>query len=144
MTNQLIFGTQAWLDAVQIAINTNPAYREAARTWEGDFWFVVEPDDGPSTSSTSSTEPTLWIYLDLWHGECRVAHLASGEHEHAPEFRISGSRRNWRRVLQREIDPIRALMTNTLKLKGNLAKIMRNVRAAQALLACVTQVPAQF
>ena len=138
--NTLIFGTQDWLDAVQVAINTSLAYREAARNWEGDFWFIVEPEAQPGEQPNMR----LWIYLDLWHGECRVARIASDEREYNPEFRISGSRRNWQQVLQREIDPIRALMTNALKLKGNLAKIMRNIRAAQALVLCVAQVPCQF
>ncbi len=138
----LVFGTQAWLDAVKVAINASPTYREAARHWEGDFWFIVEPDRDPSQTA-QPTQP-IWCYLDLWHGECRVAQHAQDEHAHTPEFRISGSLRNWRRVLQREVDPIRALMTHSLKLKGNVAKIMRNVRAAQELVLCVASVPTNF
>lgn len=83
------------------------------------------------------------MYVDLWHGECRNARLAT-ESEFNPEFRISANRKQWQRVIAREIDPIKALMTGTLKLKGNLAKIMRNVRAAQDLVMCAASVPTRF
>ena len=128
------FASAEWVNAVKEAINTHDGYRESAKTWEGDFWFVIEPDQ-------SSGDAPVLIYLDLWHGTCRTATLAHNENEHTPEFRISGTRKNWLKVLRREIDPIRALMTNTLRLKGNMAKVMRNVRAAQDLVLAVAMVP---
>jgi putative sterol carrier protein len=129
------FPSPEWVSALKSAINTHQGYREAAKQWEGDFWFIVEPDDPKSV-----LPPTL-IYLDLWHGECREAHIAQSEDEHRPEFRIWATRKNWLKVLNREVDPIRALMTNTLKLKGNMAKVMRNVKAAQELVIAATRVP---
>lgn len=131
----LRFGSNEWLSALKDAINTSPIYRESAKTWEGDFWFVVEPEKDHSG---------LLIYLDLWHGHCRSAHIARTEAEFSPEFRITATLRNWQRVIHGEIDPIRAILTNRLKLQGNLAKIMRNVRAAQALVLCATLVPTLF
>ena len=130
------FASPAWVAALKDAINASDTYRESAKNWEGDFWFRVDPD-------AAEGEPKL-IYLDLWHGECREARLAASEAEHAPEFRISGAARNWQRVITKQIDPIRALMTNSLKLKGNLAKVMRNVRAAQDLVLCAASIPTQF
>ena len=130
------FASLAWVAALKEAINTSANYRESAKNWEGDFWLVVEPD-------SDGGERKL-IYLDLWHGECRAAQLAHSEAEHTPEFRISGSTRNWQRIVTKEIDPIRALMTNSLKLKGNLAKVMRNVRSAQDLVLCAANIPTKF
>jgi len=127
-----VFPSAEWVAALKDAINTHAAYREAAKQWEGDFWFIVEPD-APNESRTL-------IYVDLWHGECRAAHIAADESAHQPEFRINGTRKNWMRVLRREVDPIRALLTNTLKLKGNMAKVMRNVKAAQELVIAATKV----
>jgi len=129
------FASPEWVAAFKDAINASAAYREAAKDWEGDFWFIVEPEAG---------QPRKLMYLDLWHGECRAAFLAQDESERSPEFRIAAPARNWRRVIAREIDPIRAILTNQLKLKGNLAKIMRSVRAAQELVLCAASVPTQF
>lgn len=132
------FATPRWADALRQAINSSATYREAARDWEGDFWFIVEPDDGKAALTR------VLIYVDLWHGECRLAEVADDEANRSPEFRIWGPHRNWRRVIERDIDPIRALMTGSLRLKGNMAKVMRNVRAAQELVLCAAAVPTQF
>ncbi len=132
------FASPEWVAAFKDAINASAAYREAAKDWEGDFWFIVEPEPGQPESAR-----TL-MYLDLWHGECRAAYLAKDESERTPEFRIAAPIKSWRRVINREVDPIRAILTNQLKLKGNLAKIMRSVRAAQELVLCAASVPTQF
>ena len=129
------FASPEWVAALKDAINQSDSYRESAKNWEGDFWFVVEPDE--------ARPQRVFMYVDLWHGECRAAALAN-ESDHTPEFRIWGGRKSWHKVISKEIDPIRALMTNTLKLKGNLAKIMRNVRAAQELVLCAASVPTEF
>lgn len=130
------FATAAWVAAFKDAINASQAYREAARQWEGDFWFILEPD--------AEQPRRVFMYVDLWHGECREAFVTNDESVRAPEFRIWAPLRNWRRVIQGEIDPIRALVSGTLKIQGNLAKIMRNVRAAQALVQCAASVPTSF
>jgi putative sterol carrier protein len=132
------FATPAWAAALQDAINASPTYREAARVWEGDFWFIVEPDGG------GAAQERVLIYVDLWHGACRLCEIAADESLRTPEFRISAERKNWRRVVERQIDPIRALMTGSLKLKGNMAKVMRNVKAAQELVLCAAAVPTEF
>lgn len=129
------FGSSGWAAALKEAINQSASYKDSAKNWEGDFWFIIEPD--------AARPERVFMYVDLWHGECRDARVA-GESEFSPEFRIWGASKNWQRVITKEIDPIRALMTNTLKLKGNLAKIMRNVRAAQELVLCAASVPTEF
>ncbi len=132
------FATPLWAATLQTAINASAAYREAARAWEGDFWFIVEPAHGEAGVAR------VHIYVDLWHGECRLCEIAADEALRTPEFRISAERKNWQRVVERQIDPIKALMTGSLKLKGNMAKVMRNVKAAQELVLCAAAVPTQF
>ncbi len=127
------FASDAWVAALKEAINTHATYRENAKTWEGDFHFVIEPDD------VRAGEAAVSVYLDLWHGECRVSRFAVAS-DAAPEFVIRGARKNWIKVMRREMDPIKALVTNALKLKGNLAKVMRNVKAAQELVNAVAMV----
>ena len=39
----LKFGTAEWLDEYRKVLNENKAYEDAAKTWEGDFVFIVEP-----------------------------------------------------------------------------------------------------
>ena len=37
------FPSDAWIKALMDDLNKSAAYAEAAKTWEGDFYFIVEP-----------------------------------------------------------------------------------------------------
>jgi putative sterol carrier protein len=132
----LLFASQAWIQQFHQEVNNSQAYRQAAKDWEGDFYFVVEPD-GPLT------EP-VYMYMDLWHGESRAAYIAQDPAEKEPEFVISAPVGTWQDVIELRLDPLKGLMTKKLKLEGNMAKIMRAVRAANELVHCTTRVPTEF
>lgn len=130
------FATEEWIKLWADAINNSKAYEAAAQTWEGDFYMIVEAG-GPIK------EP-VYQYIDLWHGKCRKATVAKSESEYKPEFILSAPQVTWRRVAEKKLDPIQAIVTRQLKLKGNMAKIMRVVKAAQELVNTVTQVKTEY
>ncbi len=136
MTNAIPFATEAWVQRFKVEINASEDYRRAAKNWEGDFLFVVEPDAG-------NPRP-ISMYVDLYHGECRQAFLVSDGAAPPAEFVISASMRVWQAVAQKQLDPIKALLTRQLKLAGNMAKVMRNVKAANELVNCTTRFDTQF
>jgi putative sterol carrier protein len=129
------FPSDAWVKALMAEINKSAGYAEAAKNWEGDFVFVVEPVDG---------QVPVRLYMDLWHGQCREAAEIADEAAKAPAFRLSATAGAWKKVLQRQLDPIQGLMTGQLKLKGNMATMMKNIKAAKELVACCTLVPTLF
>ena len=128
------FMTEEWAKAFMEAINHNDAYKEAAATWEGDFYFVAEYKDGAHAT----------VYLDLWHGACRDAYLVADPSTKTPEFEVSGKIPSWKKVMGKQVDPIQALITRQLKLKGNMAKALRAVKAAQELVNSATRVETEF
>ena len=126
------FATDEWVKALQGKINDSQGYREAAKTWEGDFYFVINAGDGIAEDT--------YLYLDLWHGQCRDAYQVANPAEKSPAFELSAPLKVWRGVLEKKIDPIRGLMTRQLKLKGNMMKIMKVPKAATELVECATRV----
>ncbi len=130
------FLSDEWIKALQVEINESEAYAQAAKNWEGDFYFVIEPEG-------EMTEPGIF-YVDLWHGKCREAKLVTDEGEKQPVFTMSASLSSWRKIITKQLDPIQGLMTRRLKLKGNMAMIMRNVKAAQELVECCTHIETEF
>ena len=89
------------------------------------------------------TKP-VYYYVDLWHGKSRRAFAVKDEAEMHPEFVISATLDAWKKVIEKKLDPIQGLMTRQLKLKGNLAKVLRAVKAAQELVNCTTKVSTEF
>ncbi len=130
------FFTQEWGELFKEAINNNKAYEEAARTWEGDFYFVMEPG-GP-------VKETAYTYIDLYHGKCRKIELITDPSKHKPEFTMTAPYSVWKRIATKELDPIKAMITRQAKLSGNMAKIMRYVKAANELTVSTTKVPTEW
>lgn len=129
------FASEQWVKAFQEAINASEGYAEAAKTWEGDFYFIVEPSPGGKETV---------MYVDLWHGKCREAFLVTDRSVKAPAFVISAPVAAWRKVIEKKLDPIQGLMTRQLKLQGDMVKIMKAVKAAKELVECTTKVPTEF
>lgn len=131
-----IFPSEEWITLFKDSVNANAAYEDAAKTWEGDFLFVVQPD--------SALKDQTVFYVDLWHGKCRdVALLKPGETKETA-FIYEGPYGNWVRLIKKEIDPIQGLLTGKFKLKGDMLKVLRAVRAAKELVETASRVPTDF
>lgn len=128
------FPSQEWVEKYIDKINENEAYAKAAKNWEGDFLFVMEPD--------GNLQEEVTLYIDLWHGKARSGYLVTPENP-APDkvaYTYSGKYTNWLKLLNKEIDPIKGLMQRKFKLKGNMAKVLRAVKAAQELVNTTTHI----
>jgi putative sterol carrier protein len=86
------------------------------------------------------------MYLDLWHGKCRKVDIVTEatKDKYKPEFIVQGSIPTWRKVAEKKVDPIQAIVTRQLKLTGNMGKIMRAVKAAQELVTTTTMVKTEW
>lgn len=130
------FATDEWAKAFMESINGSEPYAQAAKTWEGDFYFVVDAGE-------QYPEP-VYMYIDLWHGKCREAFATADPSAEDPVFRMSGPLENWRRVIEKKLDPLQGILTRQFKLEGDMVKIMRAVKAAQELVNCTALVPTEF
>jgi putative sterol carrier protein len=130
------FATEAWIKALQSELNGSEGYREAAKTWEGDFYFVV--------SKGGSIPEDVYMYMDLWHGECRDAFEVKDASEKEPAFVMSAPVDVWQKVVGQELDPIKGMMTRQLKLKGNMMKIMKAPKAAIELVNCTAAIDTEW
>lgn len=132
------FPSNEWIDAYKEALNgeLGKDFQEASKEWEGDFLFVINPDE--------KFDDTIHLYLDLSHGECKEAKMitdASSVPE--AEFQYIGKYSNWKKLLKGEIDPIRGLLMRKFKLVGNKAKLMRSPVAKQ-LVATARKIDSIF
>jgi len=76
---------------------------------------------------------TTYFWMDFWHGSIRnMIPVAPGEHADAA-FKLSGKYGNWKLLVSGQQDAVKLTMTRKLKLEGNMAYLMRRVRAASAL-----------
>lgn len=133
----LKFLTREWIEAYMDVLNNSPDYKEAAKEWEGDFLFVIEPDG-------KCTEKIIY-YLDLWHGDCRsVDFFKEGDKLPETEFQYIGKYSDWLKVINGDLDPIKGILTRQFKLVGNKAKVMRATKAAKELVNSANKIDTEF
>ena len=131
------FLSREWIEKYMEVLNDSPDYKEAAKWWEGDFLFVIEPDEKLDQEHT--------FYIDLWHGDCRgVDYFEDGQDKPTTEFEYRGTYSNWLKVVQGELDPIKGILTRKFKLVGDKAKVMRATKAAKELVNSAQKVPTEF
>jgi putative sterol carrier protein len=125
--------TNDWAVAWGEAIRASDAYRRAAKRWQ---WpMVITMTLGPELPERS-------VFLDLFEGDCREARSANETDRAAVPYVLSGDFQSWKQVLEKDLDPILALMMGKLKLeKGSLAALIPYVTSARELVATAAQVP---
>ncbi len=135
---KVLFPSEEWVQELKTQLNTSPSYADAAKAWEGDFYFQVDPD------KNSPIQQPVYLYMDLWHGECRSASVVNDKAEKNPAYVMSGGYSKWKKVVTAKLDPMQALVTGQLKLKGNMVMVMKNVKAAQEIVKACTRIDAEF
>ena len=127
------FPSAEWASAYQKALNDNPAYREAAKAWVGDILLLVRSPD--------PNAPAPGVHLELADGGCQKATFYPDAKGVASEFVYEGTPENWQKLMRHDLDPIKAILDGTFRVKGNLAKLMRFTRAAKELVETASNVP---
>ncbi|MBL7162415.1 MAG: SCP2 sterol-binding domain-containing protein [Anaerolineales bacterium] len=133
-----IFPSDEWLQAFNDKLNSDEKYARIAKKWEGDIMFNIEPD-GPLTRP-------MKLYLDLWHGECRKAFIVDEEQESElnPAFVLSAPYVNFARIIKSELDPMQAMITRKLRVKGSMAYMMRNIPVVLDFVRCAQEVETEL
>lgn len=141
MSVEYLFPSKEWVLEFCKKLNESEEYRRSAKKWEGDIVFMI----------TNLPERLRELFgdvvafkLNLWHGECRGWEWVENPEEAKADYVISGKYPDWLRIIRGELQPIPALITGKLKVKGNLAVIMRFATAAIAMVKAAQNVPSKF
>ncbi len=127
------FPSAEWAQAYRDALNANTAYQEAAQSWVGDILLLIRPSD--------PNAPAPGVHLVLAHGECSAATYHPDARSVSSEFVYEGPPESWQRLMRHEVDPVKAILDGTFRIKGNLAKMMRFTRAAKELVETAARIP---
>jgi len=130
----ITFPSEEWIQKFKEELNKNKDYEEVAKDWEGDFLFVITPDDG--------LDREFVFYVDLWHGKCRDAALLNEEKDAA--FVFKGPYSNWKQVIRKELDPIRGLIRGLFILDGDSKVIINEIKSAQELVNTASKISVDF
>jgi putative sterol carrier protein len=131
-----IFPSAEWLNAFQNKLNSDEHYAQVAKNWEGDMYFIIEPEGNLSKQ--------MVMYLDLWHGQCRAVEIVEDIAKYSPTFTLKAAYGNFAGVLTGKLDPMQAMLTRKLDVKGNMAVMMRNVPTVLDFVRCAKEITTEI
>jgi putative sterol carrier protein len=131
-------GTPEWLDTYEKVVQGDAAYRQAAKAWEGSvvLHILAKPEVG--------LDNDLFLFMDLWHGDCRSMRLVPKEIGEAADFVITGEYEKWKLVMEEELDPLKGIMQGKFNLQGDLTTILRAAQSAGRLATLVGTLDMKF
>jgi putative sterol carrier protein len=134
------FPSPEWAAAYKDALNNSAAYAEAGKDWtHGVVAMVVKAD------AALGLPEDLALWLDVNGGKCRDIKLIPAPEAQAAAFVIEASYDRWKQVIKKEIDPIKGMMQNKLKLtKGHMPTIVKYVNSSRELVETTSKVPTKF
>lgn len=132
------FPSEEWFRGFIDAINASEEYAGSAADWEGDVVIAIEaePDKG--------VDKDVFGLLDLWHGGCRGGGLVDAARAETAEFVVRAPYSRWKDVILGDLEPVKGLMQGKLKVRGDLQKILRYVKATQELAHLTSRVETTF
>ena len=76
---------------------------------------------------------SVYFWADFWHGSVRAMEpVAPGEHKDAA-FKLWGKYTAWKMMVSGQQDTIRLIMSNKLKLEGDMSYVMKNMKGVITL-----------
>ncbi|HEY3365438.1 MAG TPA: SCP2 sterol-binding domain-containing protein [Symbiobacteriaceae bacterium] len=134
----VLFGDD-WVNAYKESLGRSAEYRKAAAKWEWPLVLKVQKD--PSLGLPDD----LAVYLDLWHGECRGARVATAADLESAPYIVSADAFTWKQVLEKKMEPIGGIVRGKLKLaRGSIITLAGYVQAAKYLVEAATEVATDF
>jgi len=128
--------SEEWANAWKDQLNSSPAYRQAAAGWEGSIVFVL--GGGQAAGERA-------VFLDLHHGECRAARVATPEDLSTAPFVIAADAQSWQQLLAGSADPVGLVMGGKLRLiRGSAAALFPQIEAAKELVKAAGQIESTF
>lgn len=124
-----LYPSQEWCDEWKNALNNDSAVAETGKNWgvgfNGNWVFQIEPGAG--------LDNVTYVYLETEAGKCSDAHILDDPSEKDPGFFVIGSYADFKSVVKGEKDFIEGVVKGIFKLKGDMAKIMRNAKFIRAV-----------
>jgi len=131
-TEPFLFLSPEWCSAFEEKIQNDERYKQVARKWEGSVVLVFSADP------EAGLDRDRYIFLDLWHGECKSLLPVPESIGRTGEFVLQAEYRKWVKIVKGELSVVKELATRKLKLVPfDFSKAVKLAAASQAALRLV-------
>lgn len=132
-----VFPSLEWGTALSASLNSNPEFKEAAGSWDGTILLSCLAEEGKLGED-------LHFLVDPSHGNVKEIKQVSSPEEANATYTLAAKYTVWKEILQGKYDAPDAIKKGRIKLKGNLFKLMMNVKAPKIMINAMRDMPTQF
>lgn len=132
-----VFPSYEWMKELVEMLNANEEYRKAAANYEGVMALMITAEEG-------KLEKDMLGYAHPYHGEIVEYGMWDDLEGKNPMFIISAPYSTWKSVVRGEIDPMGAVMKGKIKIKGDMAQMLRRTQGSQIMMEAMKKIDTQF
>ncbi|GGP21554.1 Fis family transcriptional regulator [Thermocladium modestius] len=134
---KITFPSREWVSRYCSELSASEEYNKAGKGWKDPILFKVEEEAGLSLELSA-------FVLNLMDGKCLSVEFPVDAAKASAPFTIQATYDNWKKVIEGKINPTQAMLMGQLKVKGNMALLLRYSTAAIAMVKAAQRVPTQF
>ncbi len=137
MTDQLIFPSEEWVKEYCKKLKESPDYNKTGKGWKYPIIFKLV---GAEDLKQKLPFDSFILYLN--DGICDNCEVLSTPKE-AP-YELTATYANWRKIIDGKVNPTQAMLTGQMKVKGNIAYLLRYASAAIAMVKVAQSIPTKY
>ncbi len=138
MPESLLFPSEEWVKEYCKRLSESPDYNKTGKGWKDPIIFKMT-----ELGEFKDKVPYDSFILNLHDGKCEGSEMVSDPTKGAP-FELTATYANWKKVIDGKINPTQAMLTGQLKVKGNIALLLRYASAAIAMVKSAQSIPTKY
>lgn len=138
MPETLLFPSEEWVKEYCKRLSESPDYNKTGKGWEDPIEFKMT-----ELGELKSSIPYDSFILDLRDGKCEGSEMVSDPQKGAP-YVLTATYTNWKKIIGGKINPTQAMLTGQMKVKGNIALLLRYASAAIAMVKTAQTIPTKY
>jgi putative sterol carrier protein len=138
MSENLMFPSEEWVREYCKRLTESEDYNKSGKGWKDPIMFkMIELGDVKEKTAYDS------FILNLKDGKCEGSEMVTDPEKKAP-FILTATYANWKKIIGGKINPTQAMLTGQMKVKGNIALLLRYASAAIAMVKTAQSIPTKY
>ncbi|MCL4447380.1 MAG: SCP2 sterol-binding domain-containing protein [Thermoplasmatales archaeon] len=138
MTEKLTFPSEDWIKDYCSKLSSSAEYNRLGKGWQDPIQFKIIDLESVKVSLDFKS-----FVLEVKDGRCEGYRLVKDDSDSAP-FVLSSSYSDWRRTLEGKVNPTQAMLSGSLKVKGNVMLLMKYAAAATEMVKVAGKIETEF
>jgi putative sterol carrier protein len=138
MSKKALFPSEEWIKDYCTRLSDSREYNRSGQGWKDPIQFKITDIDSIDLKLDFKS-----FILNLKDGKCMGYQLVRENRDDAP-FVLNATYSNWKRILEGKVNPTQAMLSGILKVKGDVAVLLKYAVAATEMVKAGQGIDTEF